>query len=150
MATDAPSTPTVSPTSTRRTTVAEVMRPATTSVEIRAHLAAAAYLMKRSGDSALVVTTDDAEARPVAIVTDNDIAEAVASGRNLEETRIADLRTAPPVTVEPGTLVVEAARTMLLRRIQHLPVVEAGRLVGIIDMSDACGALLDRDRGPST
>jgi CBS domain-containing protein len=143
MATDAPGTPTVSPTSTRRTTVAEVMRRATTSVEAHAHLAAAAYLMKHSGDNALVVTTDDAERRPVAIVTDTDIADAVADGRNLEETHIADLRTTPPVTVEPGTLVVEAARTMLLLRIHHLPVVEGGRLVGIIDMSDACRSLLD-------
>jgi CBS domain-containing protein len=150
MATEAPSTSTVSVTGMRRITVGEVMRRPTTSVETRAHLAAAAYLMKRSGDSALVVTTDDDERRPVAIVTDTDVAEAVASGRNLEETRIAELRTTPPVTVEPGTLVVEAARTMLLQRIQHLPVVEAGRLVGIIDMSDACRGLLERDPAPST
>jgi CBS domain-containing protein len=119
------------------------MRPATTSVETSAHLAAAAYLMKRSGDTALVVTTDDGEHRPVAIVTDTDIAQAVADGRDVEETRITDLGSTPPVTVEAGTPVVEAARTMLLLRIQHLPVVEGGRLVGIIDMSDACRSLLE-------
>jgi len=149
MTTDASGTPTVTPTGVRRITVADVLRPATTSVEMRAHLAAAAYLMRRSGDDALVVTTDDAEHRPIAIVTDADIAHAVADGRNLEETRISDLDAAPPVTVEPSTSVVEATRTMLLLRIRHLPVVEAGRLVGIIDMSDACGALLERDPAAS-
>jgi CBS domain-containing protein len=143
MATDIPSTPTVSATATRDVSVRDVMRPATTSVETSAHLAAAAYLMKHSGDTALVVTTADEERRPVAIVTDTDITQAVADGRDVEETRIADLRSTPPVTVEPGTPVVEAARTMLLLRIHHLPVVEGGRLVGIIDMSDACRSLLD-------
>ena len=149
MATETSSTPTVSPTPLRGASVGEVMRPATTSVETSAHLAAAAYLMKRSGDSALVVTTDDAERRPLAIVTVGDIAEAVADGRDLEETRITDLRSVPPATVEAGVPVVEAARTMLLLRIQHLPVVDGRRLVGIIDMSDACRSLLDREPVPS-
>jgi CBS domain-containing protein len=143
MATDAPSTPTVSPARTRPVAVGDVMRPPTTSVEARAHLAAAAYLMKHSGDSALVVTSDDAERRPTAIVTDTDISQAVADGRNLEETRIADLRTTPPVTVDPSTPVADAARTMLLLRIHHLPVVADGQLVGIIDMFDACQSLLE-------
>jgi CBS domain-containing protein len=67
----------------------------------------------------------------------------VADGRNLEETRIADLGAPPPVTVQPGTPVLEAIQTMLLLRIQHLPVVEDGRLVGMIDMADACRSLLD-------
>ena len=147
MATETPSTSTVTP--TRAVSVGEVMRSATTSVETSAHLAAAAYLMKRSGDSALVVTTDDAERRPLAIVTEADIAEAVADGRDLEETRITDLRSVPPATVEAGVPVVEAARTMLLHRIRHLPVVDGGRLVGIIDMSDACRSLLDREPAPS-
>jgi CBS domain-containing protein len=98
--------------------------------------------MKRSGDSALVVTTDDEERRPLAIVTDADIAQAVADGRDLEATRIGELRTAPPVTVSPDTPVDDAVRTMLLHRIGHLPVVDGGRLVGIIDMADACGVLV--------
>jgi CBS domain-containing protein len=149
MATDAPITPAVSPASSQHVTVAEVMRPATTSVESRAHLAAAAYLMKRSGDSALVVMSDD-ERRPIAIVTDADVAQAVADGRNLEETRISDVEKGPPVEVGPDASVVDAARTMLLHRIHHLPVVDGDRLVGIIDMAAACGALLERaENSPS-
>jgi CBS domain-containing protein len=149
MATETPGTSTASPAPLRAVRVGEVMRPATTSVEASAHLAAAAYLMKRSGDSALVVTTDDADRRPVAIVTEGDIAEAVADGRDLEQTRIAELRSVPPATVAADVLVEEAARRMLLLRIHHLPVVDGDRLVGIIDMSDACRSLLDREPAAS-
>jgi CBS domain-containing protein len=123
-------------------TVGDVMRPATTTVESGAHLAGAAFVMKRSGDTALVVTTDDTERRPLAVLTDTDISQAVADGRNLEETRIHDLPKRDPVVVAPGTDLVTAARTMLLHRIHHLPVVDGGRLVGIVDMSDVCAPLL--------
>jgi len=121
--------------------VRTVMRQAATTVEASAHLAAAAYLMKRSGSTALVVTSDDAK-RPLAVLTETDVSRAVADGRNVEETRIRDLAS-PPITVEPQIAVDEAARLMLLRRIHHLPVVEGGRLVGIVDMADLCRALLD-------
>jgi CBS domain-containing protein len=123
-------------------TVGDVMRRATTTVEPGAHLAGAAYLMKHSGDTALVITTNDDEARPLAVLTDTDISQAVADGRNLEETRINDLPLRDPVVVEPGTDVVSAARTMLLHRIHHLPVVDGGRLVGMVDLTDLCRPML--------
>jgi CBS domain-containing protein len=130
------------PSSNLAPTVAEVMRPATTTVESGAHLAGAAYLMKHSGDTALVITTSDTHPRPIAVLTDTDISQAVADGRNLEETRISDLPPRDPVVVDPGTDVISAARTMLLHRIHHLPVVENGRLVGIVDMADVCRPLV--------
>jgi CBS domain-containing protein len=123
-------------------TVGDVMRPATTTVESNAHLAAAAYLMKRSGDTALVITTNDADRRPVAMITDTDISQAVADGKNLEDIRISDLPDRDPVLVAPGTDVVAAARTMLLHRIHHLPVVDNGRLVGVVDLSDLCAPMV--------
>jgi CBS domain-containing protein len=123
-------------------TVADVMRPAVTTVEPGAHLAGAAYLMKHSGDNALVVTTSDANRRPVAMVTDTDITQAVADGRNLEETRLSQLPPREPVVVAPDTDVLSAVRTMLLHGIHHLPVVDGDRLVGIVDMTDLCRPLV--------
>jgi CBS domain-containing protein len=122
--------------------VGDVMRPATTTVEYGAHLAGAAYLMKRHHDSALVVTTDDEDRRPIAVLTDGDITMAVADGRDLEETRIHHLDFGEPVTIEPRATVLEAIRTMVDHRIHHLPVVDGGRLVGIVDMTDLCRALV--------
>jgi len=115
------------------------MRPAVTTVEPGAHLAGAAYLMKHSGDNALVVT---ANSRPVAMVTDTDISQAVADGRNPEEVRISDLPRREPIVVTPDTDVLTATRTMLLHRIHHLPVVDDDRLVGIVDLTDLCRPLV--------
>ena len=127
----------------RSTTVGQLMRPAVTTVERHAHLAAAAYMMKHAGDTAVVVTSDDETRRPIGIVTETDITDAVADGKDLNESRIDELAGADPVTVRPATTVNEAAEVLLATRIRHLPVVDDGRLVGIIDVTDVCRALLD-------
>jgi CBS domain-containing protein len=52
-------------------------------------------------------------------------------------TTAAELMTAPPVTVCPGDTVGHAARLMYLRRVKHLPVIDAeGRLAGIVSRAD--------------
>jgi len=128
--------------------VGELMKPATTTVEARAHLAAAAYLMKRSGSSALVVVTDDGDGeRPVAVVTDADISHAVADGKDPGDTRITDLDVGNPFTVAPDTPVREVARLMLSTGTQHVPVAEGGRLIGMVDMADVCRILLATQDG---
>src|SRR6185312_15946232 len=71
-------------------TVGALMRPATTTVEPDAHVASAAWLMKRAHDSALVVTSDDGRV-PIAVITDADVSQAVADGRDLNDTRINQL-----------------------------------------------------------
>jgi CBS domain-containing protein len=126
----------------RAQTVRELMRPAVTTVERHAHLGAAAYLMRHAGDNAVVVTTDDESRRPTGIITDTDIANAVADGKDLEETRIDELAGTDPVTIRSDATINEAARVMVSHRFRHLPVVENGRLVGIIDIVDTCRAML--------
>jgi acetoin utilization protein AcuB len=121
--------------------VRDVMRPPATTVEPGAHLAAAAYLMKRRHDSALVVMADDGSGRPVGVITESDITQAVADRRDLEETRISDLMGRPPLTVDAGTGVDEATSTMLAASVHHLLVLDGSRLAGIVDMADLCRAL---------
>ena len=128
-------------------TVGDLMRPATTTVETDAHLAAAAYLMKRSSDGALVVTTDDASRRPVAVLTDAHISQAVADGRDLDESRINGLHLPDPVTVEPDVPVVELAQRMLEQSLTHVPVVRDGELVGLVDLQAVCRELLRLQTG---
>jgi signal-transduction protein with cAMP-binding, CBS, and nucleotidyltransferase domain len=125
-----------------RTRVGQLMRPPATTVEPRAHLAAAAYLMKRSGDSVLVVTTDDRTPAPLGVITEADITQAVADGCDLEQVRISDRLARGMVHVAPGTPVDDAARLMLEMGVHHLLVVDDGGLVGIIDMMDVCRALM--------
>lgn len=50
--------------------------------------------------------------------------------------RASDVMSRPPVTVEPDTLVKEAARVMAERRLSGLPVVAGGRLVGVVTEAD--------------
>lgn len=125
--------------------VGSVMRPPVTTVELGAHLAAAAYLMKRSGDTALVVTKPDDTGVPIGILTDADITQAVADGRDLERLRVSDVLSGPPVTVAPDTSIGDALRSMVQGRIHHLPVVTDGLLVGIVDMMDLCRASIGVD-----
>jgi CBS domain-containing protein len=52
-------------------------------------------------------------------------------------TTAGELMTAPPVTVSPEDTVEHAARLMYLRRVKHLPVIDAGdHLVGIVSRAD--------------
>jgi CBS domain-containing protein len=123
-------------------TVGDVMRPPATTVEVKAHLAAAAYQMRRAQDTAVVITADDEGRRPLAIITEADITDAVAAGRDVNEVRLQQLIGAEPMMTEPDVGVSEAARDMLEHGIHHLPVVENDHLVGIVDISDLCRALL--------
>ena len=49
---------------------------------------------------------------------------------------VADVMTAPPITVDPSASVLEALELMTVRRIRHLPVLEDGRLTAFISIGD--------------
>jgi CBS domain-containing protein len=124
-------------------TVAQIMRPALMTVEREAHLAAAAYLMHQQERSALVVVSDDEQRRPLGIVTDVDVAAAVAAGEDVNEARIKDLPPRPPVVVGPQADAETAVRTMVDAGVGQLPVVEDDHVLGMLYIRDACRALLD-------
>jgi CBS domain-containing protein len=54
----------------------------------------------------------------------------------MEKTRVRDIMTSPAIVVAPDTTVPAANALMRQHRIRHLPVVENGRLVGIISQGD--------------
>jgi CBS domain-containing protein len=116
--------------------------PVTSTVQQNDHVAAAAYLMKHADSSALVVMDSQTD-KPMGIVTEADIAHAVADGKDLNEVRIRELMTTGPATVDPETDIREAARTMTSGRFRHLPVVDDTGVNGMIDITDVCRALLD-------
>jgi CBS domain-containing protein len=120
-----------------RMTVRHVMRPPTTTIEPEAHLAAAAYLIKHDHDTALLVVTEDSH-EPIGMITDADITKAVAHGQKLDETRISQIVKGRPVTAPADLAIGEAARLMLSEGLQHLPVLEGRRLVGMVDLADVC------------
>ena len=123
-------------------TVGDIMRPPLTTVEQNDHVAAAAYLMKHAGATAVTVL-DPRTSEPVGIVTEADIAHAVADGKDVNSTRIYELMTTRPTVINTTTSVRDAAKIMTSGHFRHLPVVGDAGLVGIIDISDVCLALLD-------
>jgi len=125
-------------------TVANVMRPPLTTVEQAAHVAAAAYLMKQAGATALMVL-DGLTDQPIGIITQADIARAVADGKDVNSIRIYDLMTTRPTVISTTTSVRDAANLMTSGHFRHLPVVGDAGLVGIVDITDICRALIDPD-----
>jgi CBS domain-containing protein len=125
-------------------TVADVMRPPLTTVDQMDHVAAAAYVMKHGGGTALVVLDGRETNRPIGLITEADIVHTVADGKNVNEVRIHDVMTTGPTVVTTTTVVREAAETMLDGHFRHLPVVDGSGLAGIVDVRDICRALLDQ------
>ncbi len=130
-----------------RATAADVMRPALTTVEPDDHVAAAAYLMRHAGATALVVVDDEQAKRPVGLITEADIVQAVAEGKDVNVVRIRDLMTPRLTVINTTTSVRDAARSMLTGHFRHLPVVGDAGLMGIVDIGDVCRALLDPPAG---
>jgi CBS domain-containing protein len=118
--------------------------PVTTTVQQNDHVAAAAYLMKRADASALVVVDTQTD-QPIGIITEADITRAVADGKDLNEARIRQLMTTGPAVIDPDTSIRDAARTMTSGRFRHLPVVGETGVIGMLDITDVCRALLDLD-----
>ena len=123
-------------------TVADVMHPPVTTVAQNDHVAAAAYLMKRADATALIVTQAQT-GEPIGIITEADISHAVADGKNPNDVRIYQLMTARPTVVGTAASIRDAAKVMTSGRFRHLPVMGETGLVGIVDITDVCRALLD-------
>ena len=102
----------------------------------------AVAVLRLRGIGALVVS-DDGE-NVVGIVSERDIVEALGRhGSDLLAVSVAEVMTSPVVTCDPGDSVAEMMAEMTNRRIRHFPVVEGGRLVGIVSIGDLVKSRLD-------
>jgi CBS domain-containing protein len=75
--------------------------------------------------------------RLVGTVTDRDIVlRVIAEGKNPESTMVREIASTDLVTVEPKQELDEALRLMAKHQVRRLPVVEGGRLVGVVAQAD--------------
>jgi CBS domain-containing protein len=89
-------------------------------------------ILKRTGISGVPVIKNK---KIVGIITRKDLLQKP------EETQLGLLMTPKPVTIGPETDVREAARILVTKKIRRLPIVEDGRLVGILSVADLIHAL---------
>ncbi len=98
--------------------------------------------LSRHGIGAVVVV--DEAGRPAGILSERDIVRAVAAeGVAALERRADTLMTRELVTGLPDDTVAATMATMTARRIRHLPVMENGRMAGIVSIGDVVKARLD-------
>ena len=115
--------------------VRDVMTPTVQSVELRTTILEAAQVMRDSDVGSLPVIGD--EGTPVGVVTDRDITvRGVASGKDPATTKVVEVFSSDLVSVDPEESLDEALRLMAEHRVRRLPVIEGGRLVGVVAQAD--------------
>ncbi len=122
-------------------TAQDVMTPSPRTVASSATVGEAAKLMRDEDVGSLPVVHQD---RLVGVVTDRDIAvRVVAEGRDAS-TPVAEVASDHPVTVDPLADLEQALQLMAEHQVRRLPVVDGGRLVGVIAQADI--ARLGKDK----
>jgi CBS domain-containing protein len=93
-------------------------------------------------DSVLVV---DPRGRLLGIFTDRDaVCRVIAARKDADTTTLDEVMTAAPDTLTPDTSAIEALRMMWDGGYRHIPIVDCGRLLGVVSRADFKAA--DRNR----
>ena len=115
--------------------VRDLMNTSVVSVEPTSSAALAARLISRHNVGALPVCSEDKRLR--GMITDRDIVlRCVAAEEDPAQTMVRDIMTRNCATVSPGDDCREATRLMAAQQVRRLPVVEGGKVVGMISLGD--------------
>ena len=126
--------------------MAKIVRDAMTedphSIGASASVVEAARLMREGHIGSLPVTEDE---QLVGMITDRDITtRVVAESAAPETTSVGEVYSRDLISVEPDHDLEEALELMARHQVRRLPVVENGRLVGVVAQADI--ALKDNER----
>jgi len=101
-----------------------------------------AVLILKEEDCGIVPVVE--EGKPIGVVTDRDVALALATHDDLNQTPIEEIMTTSLIAVSPATPMTEVMETFARESVRRLLVVDAeGLLVGVIGWKDVCGETPD-------
>jgi CBS domain-containing protein len=119
---------------TMANSVRDAMTEAPRSIGQSASVVEAALLMRDADIGSLPITDDE---QLVGMITDRDITtRVVAEAADPRTTTVADVYSRDLISVEPENDLNEALRLMARHQVRRLPVVENGKLVGIVAQAD--------------
>jgi CBS domain-containing protein len=102
---------------------------------------AAVRLMADHYIGALLVMRGD---ELVGIVSERDYArKIILQNRNSADTPVRDIMSSPVVTVRPNDTTDTCMRICTERRVRHLPVVEGGKVVGVLSIGDLVKSVIN-------
>ncbi|MBC7743850.1 MAG: CBS domain-containing protein [Flavobacterium sp.] len=83
----------------------------------------------------------------VGIFTERDYArKVILRGKASKETRVHEIMTPDPVTINPDFSIEDCMRLMTDRFIRHLPVIENGKLIGVISIGDLVKSIMEEQQ----
>ncbi|MGI6013559.1 MAG: CBS domain-containing protein [Oscillospiraceae bacterium] len=115
--------------------ISELMTDQVVTVSQDEAVTTAARLLKRHNVGALPVCDGNGKLR--GIVTDRDIVlRCIAAGENPHETRISEIMSRSVVTASTDDSIDKAARLMSEDQIRRLPIMDNGKVVGMVALGD--------------
>ncbi len=92
-------------------------------------------------DIAAIVVTDEG-GKLLGIVTERDLTRRVIAGnRDADKVTVGEIMTGDPDTLAPRDSALDALELMRTRKYRHLPVVDDGRIVGMVSIRDLYAAV---------
>jgi citrate synthase len=130
---ETPETPT-SPKAPKARTVADVMSQPVITAQPAERIAAVAQRMRDLKVGSVVVV--DHDERAIGILTERDMLRLAGAGSDASTAKVSEWMTADPDTTSSSVDATEAFATLAEHGYRHIPVVDGGRLVGIVSMRD--------------
>jgi CBS domain-containing protein len=112
----------------------DIMNKKVITIELTKTAQDAAKLMAEHSISSLVVTSNG---EPVGIVTERDLVRKVCA-KDIASSRVPlnDIMSSPVIWAEPDVPIETAVQRMFNNKIRRLPILENGKLIGIVTVSD--------------